>query len=602
MNTGLSTGLAHSERPAGQEPLRAAHSPWAAAYEAAGIKAALPPLGHQNLGQLVRERCRTFAQRDPGRSAFHCVMPNGMNGSLSFAQVDEASDAFAAYLLQGLGLQKGDRVAVQLPNSLGYPVAAFGVFKAGCVLVNTNPLYTEREMVHQFNDAQVKALVVVDMFAQRLPAVLQQTGVQHVVVADVTAFFPAVPKALVRAVQKVWSRTLPPVTVPHIRLAQALALGRDALRANAQTLDLSGPSLQDLAVLQYTGGTTGVSKGAMLTHANLLHNVQQMLAMGGTHMEEGRECVLTALPLYHVFAFTANLLGFLSIGARNVLVPSPRPVQNLQRAIENNPITWMTGVNTLYNALLNEEWFLAYPPAHLKAAIAGGTALHAAVADRWREVTGAPIAEGYGLTETSPVVSFNPLTGPVRNKGIGIPTPGTDVRLVDEAGQPVLFGQPGEIQVRGPQVMQGYWNQPAETASSFDGPWLRTGDVAVMDTEGFMRIVDRKKDMVIVSGFNVYPNEVEDVIAQMPAVLEVAVIGVPDEAVGEAVQAYVVPNPGHESALDEQAVIAHCRRQLTAYKVPRRVLLRSELPKTPIGKVLRRELRTQALQQAQSPR
>ncbi len=582
--------------PSAGSPAGASHRPWHAAYAPAGIPSELPPLRHRSVAALVHERCRTFAQQDPKRAAFHCVMPNGMNGSLSFQQVDEASDAFAAYLKSTLGLKRGDRVAVQLPNSLGYPVAAFGVFKAGCVLVNTNPLYTEREMVHQFNDAQVQALVVVDMFADKLPAVLAQTSVKQVVVADVTAFFPAVPRALIRAVQKVWNRSLPPITVPHVRLATALAQGRSALAGQPQLLDWAELGPDDLAVLQYTGGTTGVSKGAMLTHGNLLNNVQQMLAMGRSHMEEGKECVLTALPLYHVFAFTANLLGFLTIGARNVLVPSPRPVQNLQRAIENNPITWMTGVNTLYNALLNEEWFLAYPPPHLKAAIAGGTALHAAVADRWREVTGTPIAEGYGLTETSPVVSFNPLAGPARNGGIGIPAPGTDVRLVDEDGQPVGFGQPGEIQVRGPQVMRGYWNQPEESARSFEGEWLRTGDVAVMEPDGFMRIVDRKKDMILVSGFNVYPNEVEDVIAQMASVLEVAVIGVPDGAAGEAVQAYVVPNPGHEAELTEQAVIAHCRAQLTGYKVPRRVVLRTELPKTPIGKVLRRELRAEALQ------
>ena len=596
MDAVSSSGLARTETDAGSEPLSALPSPWSAAYGSAGIRAELPPLRHRHLGEWIRERCRTFAQMDPRRAAFHCVMPNGMNGSLSFEQVDQASDAFAAYLRKDLGLQRGDRVAVQLPNSLGYPVAAFGVFKAGCVLVNTNPLYTEREMVHQFNDAQVKALVVVDLFADKLPAVLQQTAIQHVVVADVTAFFPAVPRALVRAVQKVWSRTLPPVRVPHQRLAAALEQGRQALARDPGLLDLSDLGPEDLAVLQYTGGTTGVSKGAMLTHANLLHNVQQMLAMGGAFMEEGRECVLTALPLYHVFAFTANLLGFLSIGARNVLVPSPRPVQNLQRAIENNPITWITGVNTLYNALLNEEWFLAYPPPHLKAAIAGGTALHAAVAQRWREVTSAPIAEGYGLTETSPVVSFNPLSGPARSAGIGIPVPGTAVRLVGEDGTPVGFGEPGEIQVRGPQVMQGYWNQPAETSRVFDGAWLRTGDVAVMEPDGFMRIVDRKKDMILVSGFNVYPNEVEDVIAQMPSVLEVAVIGVPDGAAGEAVQAYVVPNPGHEAELNEAAVVAYCRANMTSYKVPRRVLVRTELPKTPIGKVLRRELRDEALQ------
>jgi len=285
-----------------------------------------------------------------------------------------------------------------------------------------------------------------------------------------------------------------------------------------------------------------------------------------------------------------------------VLVPSPRPVQNLQRAVENYPITWMTGVNTLFNGLLNEEWFLAYPPKHLKASIAGGTSLHQAVAERWRQVTQTPIAEGYGLTETSPVVSFNPLAGTPRNGSIGIPAPGTQVRLVNDAGAVVAAGEPGEIQVKGPQVMQGYWNQPAETAKVLQDGWLATGDVAVMDREGFLRIVDRKKDMVLVSGFNVYPNEVEDAIAQMPSVLEVAVIGIPDATSGEAVRAYVVPNPDHNGLVSTDEVIAHCKKQMTAYKVPKQVIVRDELPKSPIGKVLRKELRAEALAELGAPR
>ena len=524
-------------------------------------------------------------------------MPNGMNGSLTYGQVDALSDAFAGYLRSVLGLQAGDRVAVQMPNSLGYPVAAFGVFKAGCVLVNTNPLYTASEMVHQFNDAGVTALVIIDMFADKLPEVLAKTQVQHVVLTSIAEFFPVVPRGIIRAVQKVWSRALPPVTVPHTRLKTALALGRDTLAKTPAATLWQRISPDTLAVLQYTGGTTGVSKGAMLTHSNLLNNVQQMLAMGGTFMKKDEECVLTALPLYHIFAFTANLLGFLTLGGRNILVPSPRPVQNLQRAVENYPITWITGVNTLYNGLLNEEWFVAYPPKHLKASIAGGTALHSAVAQRWREVTGTPIAEGYGLTETSPVVSFNPLSGEPRVGSIGIPAPGTDVRLVSEAGQDVPVGEPGEIWVRGPQVMQGYWQNDAETANVMKDGWFATGDIGVMDAEGFFRIVDRKKDMVLVSGFNVYPNEVEDVIAQMDAVLEVAVVGTPDERTGEAVRAYVVPNPDHAGQLRTEDVMAHCKQHLAAYKRPSSVVLRDELPKSPIGKVLRKDLKAEVKQE-----
>jgi long-chain acyl-CoA synthetase len=569
-------------------------APWTQVYKTVGIKPELPSPQHPNIAAFAQAHCAHWAQHSQAKAAFTCVVPNGMNGSLSFAQVNTYSDAFAAYLRHTLGLQAGDRVAVQLPNGLAYPVAALGIFKAGCVLVNTNPLYTVGEMVHQFNDSGAKALVIVDMFADKLPEVLAQTGIEHVVLAGVPEFFPAIPQGIIRAVQKVWNRVLPPVTVPHTRLKAALSLGQQAIDQGVQVHSYwQGVQASDMAVLQYTGGTTGVSKGAVLTHSNLLHNVEQMLAMGGTHMSPGKECVLTALPLYHIFAFTANFLGFLGLGAHNVLIPSPRPVQNLQRAIENFPITWMTGVNTLFNALLNEEWFVAYPPRKLKASIAGGTALHNAVAQRWREVTQTPIAEGYGLTETSPVVSFNPLHGEPRLGSIGIPAPGTEVRLLTNNGGQAGTSEPGEIWVRGPQVMQGYWQKPQETEQVMRDGWLATGDVAVMDEQGFLKIVDRKKDLIIVSGFNVYPNEVEDAIALLDAVLEVAVIGVPDEGTGEAVRAYVVKNPDSPDELSPEAVIAHCRKHLTPYKIPRSVLVRDELPKSAIGKVLRKDLKAE---------
>jgi len=563
--------------------------PWRAAYAAAGIAGDLPSPAFSSLAAMIHDSCQRFGPQ----TAFTCVVPNGMNGSMSYTRLAEASDAFAAYLRQVLKLQPGARVAVQLPNSLGYPVVAFGILKAGCVLVNTNPLYTQSEMRHQFADAGVSALVVIDMFADKLAPIMRETGLKHIVVASVSEFFPAIPNAVVRGVQKVWNRVLPPITVPHVRLAAALAQGRQVLGTGDARRLWQDVEPVDTAALQYTGGTTGVAKGAVLSHGNLLANVQQMLAMGATHMTPGKECVLTALPLYHIFAFTANLLGFLSIGARNILIPSPRPVQNLQRAVENYPLTWITGVNTLFNALLNEEWFLAYPPKHLKASIAGGTALHSAVAERWAEVTGTPIAEGYGLTETSPVVSFNPLTGGARPGSIGIPAPGTEVRLVGDNGADVKVGEPGEIWVRGPQVMQGYWNNPDATAEILRDGWLATGDVAVMDDAGFMRIVDRKKDLILVSGFNVYPNEIEDVIARMDAVLDVAVIGVPDGQSGEAVRAYVVPNPGHAEAPDAAQIVEHCRQYLTGYKLPKSVVLREELPKSPVGKVLRKDLKAE---------
>jgi long-chain acyl-CoA synthetase len=561
--------------------------PWLSAYGNQIPRDLAPPV-HSGLAAYLRDASRAHAKR----TAFTTCMPNGMHGSLTYAQVDAYSDAFAVYLRQVIGLAAGARVAVQMPNCLAYPVAAFGILKAGCVLVNTNPLYTPAEMEHQFRDSGAEALVIVDMFADKLDGILARTGIRKVIVAEVPQFFSAIPRAVIRGVMKWWNRTLPPFTAPHIRLPAALAEGEAALKRDridvaAYTRDVG---LDSLAALQYTGGTTGVSKGAMLSHGNLLNNLDQAFAMGRSHIEPGREIVLTALPLYHIFAFTFNLLAFYGVGARNILVPSPRPIQNLQRAFDNYRITWVSGVNTLFNALMNEEWFTAFPPKYLKAAVAGGAALQHAVADRWQKITGTRIAEGYGLTESSPVVCFNPITGEQKPDSIGIPVPGTAVRLVNEAGEPVALGEAGELVVKGPQVMQGYWNRPDETAQTIKDGWLYTGDIAVMDSDGYFRIVDRKKDMILVSGFNVYPNEVEDAIATMDEVLEVAVIGVPDERSGEAVRAFVVPQ---RDGLTEEAVRRHCRQYLTDYKVPRVIEFRKELPKTPIGKILRKDLKAE---------
>jgi len=559
--------------------------PWTTHY---GGAASLPPLRHRHLAELLRETAARYA----AQTAFTTCMPNGMHGSLTYRQVDEYSDAFAVYLREVAGLKAGARVALQTPNCLAYPVVAFGVLKAGCVLVNTNPLYTPAEMQHQFVDSGAEALVIVDLFADKLDSILAKTAIRRVIVAEVPQFFSRVPRAVIRGVMRWWNRVLPPIAVEHVRLQWALAEG--SVAKDRGKIDVAhytaGLGLETLALLQYTGGTTGVAKGAMLTHGNLLANLEQSFAVGRSHIDEGREVVLTALPLYHIFAFTFNLLAFFAMGARNVLVPSPRPIGNLQRAFDNYPITWASGVNTLFNALLNEEWFTAFPPKHLKASVAGGAALQHPVAERWRRVTGTVIAEGYGLTESSPVVAFNPLTGKQKPDSIGIPVPGTDVRLVDDEGSPVPAGAPGELIVRGPQVMQGYWQRPEETTAAIRDGWLHTGDVAVMDGDGYFRIVDRKKDMVLVSGFNVYPNEVEDAIAQMDEVLEVAAIGVPDARSGEAVRAYVVPLA---DGLTEEQVRTHCRRLLADYKVPKTVEFRRELPKTPIGKILRKELRAE---------
>ena len=566
--------------------------PWRRHY-AATVHTNAPRQRH--LAEFVREVAREHARL----VAFTTCMPNGMHASLTYAQIDELSDAFAAWLREEAGVQPGARVALQTPNCLAYPIVAFGIFKAGCVLVNTNPLYTQREMEHQFTDSGAEVLVIIDMFADKLEGLLERTKIRRVVVCEVSEFFPAIPRRVIRLVQWAWNRVLPPIRVPHIRLRRALAEGRQRIGATGLNLAdyIRNQDRDSLVALQYTGGTTGVAKGAMLTHHNLLVNVEQAYAVGNSHIEPGREVVLTALPLYHIFAFTFNLLCFWGAGARNVLSPSPRPIQNLQRAFDNYPITWVSGVNTLYNALLNEEWFVAFPPRQLKVAAAGGAALQHVVAERWRKLTGTVIAEGYGLTETSPIVAFNPLTELQKPDSIGIPVPETEVRLVDEQGRSVPLGQPGEMIVRGPQVMLGYWNRDDETARAVKDGWLYTGDIAVMDDDGYFRIVDRKKDLIIVSGFNVYPNEVEDAIAQLDEVLEVAVIGVPDERSGEAVRAYIVAG---DTGLSEETVRTHCRTLLTDYKVPKRVEFRTELPKSPIGKILRKDLRAQ-LAQAQPP-
>jgi long-chain acyl-CoA synthetase len=557
--------------------------PWTSSY--GSIPPRLQPPRHRHLAQLVRESAHRFGA---GR-AFTACMPNGMHGSLTFADVDRFSDQFAVYLREVVGLEAGARVAVQMPNSLSYPIAAFGVFKAGCVLVNVNPLYTTEEMEKQLADSGAELLLIVDMFADKLTEILPRTAIRQVVVASVAQFFPQPVRTVLKGVLRYWNRVIPERKVPAVDLKEALESGRRALEDRRVDVAAFTARMEPdtVALLQYTGGTTGVAKGAMLTHSNLLWNVDQVVAMGRSHLVDGEETVLTALPLYHIFAFTVNLLSFFKVGGHNVLVPSPRPIRNLQRAVENYPVTWITGVNTLFNALLNEEWFSIYPPRRLKAAVAGGAALHAAVATRWLEVTGTPLVEGYGLTESSPLICFNPLSGRIKPGSIGVPVPETEVRLLDEDGKQAEAGEPGELVARGPQVMLGYWNRADETKRTVKRGWLHTGDVAVMDEDGYFRIVDRMKDMVNVSGFNVYPNEVEDCIARLGAVQEVGVIGVPDDKSGEAVCAYIVKR----AALTTDEVRRYCKEHLAAYKVPKHVVFCDEIPKTPVGKVLRKDLR-----------
>jgi long-chain acyl-CoA synthetase len=524
------------------------------------------------------------------KTAFTQVMANGMNASLSYQQIDSLSDDFAAYLREKLGLSQGDRVAVQMPNCLAYPVVAFGVFKAGCVLVNTNPLYTPSEMVHQFSDSGATTLVVIDMFAGRLPEVLSKTQIRNVVTVRISEFFSPVVHRVIRGVQRFWSRALPKITVEHTPFKLALAQGRKKRSLELAKGYLKGIGSDSIAALQYTGGTTGVAKGAMLSHGNLIANTSQLLSFAGNFIRPGVEIVVTALPLYHIFAFTVNLLAFYQRGGRNLLIPSPRPPSNLKRAFENYKVTWLTGVNTLYNALMNERWFADSPPKHLRYSAAGGMALQSSVAERWRALTGTPIVEGYGLTETAPALAFNPFGGLSKDGTIGIPVPSTDIQLLNDAGKPVGVGEPGELVAKGPQVMLGYWNSEAETKFAMAGGWFHTGDIARMDSDGYFTIVDRKKDLILVSGFNVFPNEVEEQVAAVPGVLEVGVIGVPDSKTGEAVHAYIVAGV---VAPTENEIVARCREHLSAYKVPQKVFFVDELPKSPIGKILRRELRDQ---------
>ena len=559
-----------------------AQRPWLAAYDG-DMKPHVGEVPYRLLGDMIVQSAR----ETPRKTAYTCVMPNGMRGSLSYSEADRLSDQFAAYLHGELKLPPGSRVAIQAPNGLAYPVVAFGVFKAGCVLVNVNPLYLAEEAGAVFADGGISVLVVIDMFADRTAKTLAAVKVPHVVLIGAAEFFPALPRTVIGLVQKHVRKEIPAATFQHVRLKQALALGQAKLARGLKVADITaGMDASATACLQYTGGTTGVSKGAMLTHRNLVMNVLQVLAFGGSAFTRD-DVIMTALPLYHIFAFTVNFLTFTARGAHVLMVPNPRPLSNLRKAFESYPVSYITGVNTLYNGLLNEAWFTTMPKPHLRICIAGGTALQAAVAERWHKAVGVPVGEGYGLTETSPVVCFNPF-GSGHNGAVGVPLPDTDVKCVDDDFNEVALGLPGELAVRGPQVMAGYWRRPDETAKVMRGEWILTGDIAVMDQAGYFRIVDRRKDMILVSGFNVFPNEVEDVLAKMPGIKEAAVIGVPDGAAGEAPKAFVVRS---DPALTVEAVRAYAKQHLTGYKVPKFVEFRDDLPKSNVGKILRKDLR-----------
>ncbi len=506
--------------------------------------------------------------------------------ALTFADVDRLSRQFAAYLLGELQLKKGDRVAIMLPNCLQYPVAIFGVLRAGLTVVNVNPMYTARELRHQLEDSGAKAILVLDNFGGTVQEVLEHLpGVRAITsgLGDMLGF----PKgSIVNFVLKYVKKMVPDYRIEGaVRFRDALTLGQ------MHPLPEVAIGHDDIAFLQYTGGTTGVAKGAMLTHANMIANMQQVGAWVTLSLDRGQEVAIAALPLYHIFSLTACAMVFMRIGAHSVLVTNPRDMPEFVKILKSVPFSILPGVNTLFNGLLNTPGFEQLDFSHLKVTLGGGMAVQRAVAEKWKQVTGCTLAEAYGLTETSPGVCINPLDLKDYNGSIGLPLPSTDVCVKDDAGKVLATGEIGELCVKGPQVMKGYWQRPEETAKVIDGDgWLHTGDMARMDERGYFYIVDRKKDMILVSGFNVYPNEIEDVVAMMPGVLEVAAIGVPDDKSGEAVKVFIVRK---DAALTADQVKAFCRENLTGYKLPRYIEFRDSLPKSNVGKILRKELRAE---------
>nr|WP_298173698.1 long-chain-fatty-acid--CoA ligase FadD1 [uncultured Pseudomonas sp.] len=545
----------------------------------AGIPAEINPDQYPNIQAVLRESCQRFADKP----AF-----SNLGKTLTYGELYELSGAFTAYLQQHTDLQPGDRIAVQLPNLLQYPVIVFGAIRAGLIVVNTNPLYTARELEHQFNDSGAKALVCLANMAHLAEQVLPKTGVKTVIVTEVGDMLSPLKRLLVNGMVKHVKKMVPAYNLPQaVKFTAALAKGRGKAGVDAS------PSSGDVAVLQYTGGTTGVAKGAMLTHRNLIANMLQVKSLMGSEMSEGREVIIAPLPLYHIYAFTFHCMAMMLIGSHNVLITNPRDLPGMVSDLARYKFTGFVGLNTLFVALCNNADFQKLDFSSLKATFSGGMALQLATAERWKQVTGCSICEGYGMTETSPVASVNPF-GNIQVGTIGIPVPSTLCKVVDDEGVEQPIGSIGELCIKGPQVMKGYWQRQDATAEILDADgWLKTGDIAVIQEDGFMRIVDRKKDMILVSGFNVYPNELEDVLATLPGVLQCAAIGIPDEKSGEAIKVFVVVKPGEN--LTKEQVMDYMRANLTGYKVPKAVEFRDALPTTNVGKILRRELRDEEL-------
>lgn len=548
--------------------------PWLKRYPD-NVPVTINPDHYSSLVELFENAVNTYS----AQTAFI-----NMGTEMSYQKLEERSRAFAAYLQHELKLKKGDRIALMMPNLLQYPVALFGILRAGMIAVNVNPLYTPRELEHQLNDAQASAIVIVSNFAASLQKVIKRTPVKHVVITSLGQMLPRAKGTLVDFVVKYVKRLVPKYYIPGaISMRKTIRVGK---KLHYVRPEVSG---DDIAFLQYTGGTTGAAKGAILSHRNMVANVMQTKGAYGSLLTDGKELVVTALPMYHVFALSVNCLLFVELGGRNLLITNPRDIPAFVKELQKNAVTAITGVNTLFNALVNNEEFKKLDFSHMHLSVGGGMSVQRAVADKWKKITGLHLLEGYGLTECSPLVAGNPYDTKDYTGAIGVPVPSTDVRFVDEMGQVVGFDQVGELQVRGPQVMSGYWQRPEDTAEVLDSEgWISTGDIVRMDEEGLIYIVDRKKDMILVSGFNVYPNEVEEVVAMHKKVLEVAAVGQPHDVTGEAVKIFVVRK---DKSLTEDQLIAHCRKHLTGYKVPKLVEFRDELPKTNVGKILRRVLR-----------
>ena len=547
---------------------------WLQSYQE-GVPAEIDLGEFQSLGEMFEKSASLYRER---------IAYINMGVEISYGELDNLSRDFAAYLQSNLQLPKGSRVAIMMPNVLQYPICMLGALRAGYAVVNCNPLYTPRELEHQLKDSGTETIVILENFAHTLEQVIDRTAVKNVVMARLGDMLGVPKGSIVNFVVKYVKKMVPAWSLPsHVDFGKALSKGAGSDFKPVLVTQ------EDLAFLQYTGGTTGLSKGAMLTHRNILANLAQAYAWIKPAVVEGGEFIVTALPLYHIFALTANCFAFIRIGASNLLITNPRDIPAFTAELAKYPFTVITGVNTLFNALLNNDQFIALDFSKMKLSLGGGMAVQRSVAEHWKRVTGKPLIEAYGLTETSPAATMNPLNIPEYTGAIGLPISSTEVAIRNDKGVDVPLGERGELCIRGPQVMKGYYNRPEETASVImsDG-FLRTGDIAVMDVKGYVRIVDRKKDMILVSGFNVYPNEIEEVVAMHPGVLEVASIGVPDEKSGEAVKIFVVKK---DQSLTAAQLVAHCREHLTGYKVPSHVEFRTDLPKTNVGKILRRELR-----------